>query len=112
MPWKGDPMKLNEKSSFDIIKSLFVILEYDRPEISLSGIHVLFLTECFYRHLPAKFQKKLDLEELKYGALFHDIGKIRIPKEILTKANINKFVYKEHYLKIKQFCKKNNPGIF
>lgn len=71
--------------SFDIAKSLFTILEYERPEISLSGIHVLLLTECFYEQLPLVYRVKLDFDLLKYGALLHDIGKICIPKEILNK---------------------------
>ncbi|MBR1741488.1 MAG: HD domain-containing protein [Lachnospiraceae bacterium] len=78
-------MKSNRKITFDITKSLFSILEYDRPEISLSGIHVLLLTECFYRQLPFAYRIKINHKQLRYGALLHDIGKIGIPKEILNK---------------------------
>lgn len=78
-------MKTNTQKIFDITKLLFSILKYDRPEISLSGIHVLLLTECFYRQLPLGLRLRINHEQLRYGALLHDIGKIAIPKEILNK---------------------------
>lgn len=78
-------MKINTLLNFDITKSLFSILGYDRPEISLSGIHVLLLTDEFYRVLPFSYRMRMNYQQLRYGALLHDIGKIGIPKEILNK---------------------------
>lgn len=78
-------MKLNAKISYDIVRSLFVMLESERPEISLSGLHVQLLTECFYDQLPFAVRMSVDREELCFGALLHDIGKLALPEEILNK---------------------------
>ena len=78
-------MKTNSQSTFDITKSLFSILGYDRPEISLSGIHVLLLTDVFFRMMPLSYRLRINYKQLRYGALLHDIGKIGIPKEIINK---------------------------
>ena len=78
-------MKSNFSNYFNVTKSLFVLLENDRPEISLSGIHVLLLTNYFYNQLPFHYKIHIDLDQLRYGALLHDIGKIKIPKDILNK---------------------------
>ncbi len=75
-----------KKRNFEITKSLFGILQAERQEIAVSGMHVYLLTSCFYDYLPLNLKLKINNEELKYGALLHDIGKLAIPKEILNKA--------------------------
>lgn len=78
-------MKVNTKITYEIARSLFVMLESDRPEISLSGLHVQLLTDCFYEFLPFSLKMSIDVDELSFGALLHDIGKIGVPIEILNK---------------------------
>ena len=78
-------MKVNAKITYEIARSLFVILESERPEISLSGLHVQLLTDCFYEFLPFSLKMSIDVDELSFGALLHDIGKIGVPAEILNK---------------------------
>lgn len=79
-------MKPGAKINFEIIKSLFAIMGYKRQEISFSGLHVLFITECFYEHMPFSMRRHLNYKQLKYGALLHDIGKISISEDVLNKA--------------------------
>ena len=74
-----------KKRTFEIVRSLFGLLQAERPELAAGGIHVYLLTSCFYDYLPINLKLKINDEELKYGALLHDIGKLAVPEEILKK---------------------------
>ncbi|MBR1877157.1 MAG: HD domain-containing protein [Lachnospiraceae bacterium] len=76
----------NKDHNFEITRSLFAILLSDRPHIAASGMHVFLLTECFYDYLPFFWKLKINEDDLKYGALLRDVGKLAVPDEILNKA--------------------------
>jgi HD-GYP domain-containing protein (c-di-GMP phosphodiesterase class II) len=38
----------------------------------------------FYKHLPRRYKGDYNLVSLEYAALFHDIGKLELPTEILN----------------------------
>ncbi|MCB2296835.1 HD-GYP domain-containing protein [Clostridium tagluense] len=66
----------------DVNKSLFDIQTYDNYTYLHSidtGIMAIFLGLSMNL-------KKSELKELSIGAILHDIGKIKVPKEIITKA--------------------------
>lgn len=78
-------MKKDTVHNFETVRSLFALLEYEHPEIIFSGIHVQLLTRLFYEFLPFQFRRKIHYEQLMYGALLRDIGKLRLPAEVLNK---------------------------
>ena len=73
------------KRDFDVAKSIFCLLSiYDHVMVGHS-LHVLKLTELFYKYLPSEYKIKLPYYKIKYTTLLHDIGKLAIPKEVLYK---------------------------
>ena len=43
------------------------------------------LSLLIYNNLPAGFKRRINEENLKYAALFHDVGKLGVPEAILNK---------------------------
>ena len=39
----------------------------------------------FYEYLPRNLKEDYNLISIEYAALFHDIGKLEIPSEVLNK---------------------------
>ena len=72
-------------SAFSISKTLIGIVEARDPNLNGHSLHVQELALLIYKNLPAGMHKGISAENLKYAALFHDVGKLGIPESILNK---------------------------
>ena len=72
-------------SAFSISKTLIGIVEARDPNLNGHSLHVQELALLIYKYLPASLHKGISAENLKYAALFHDVGKLGIPEVILNK---------------------------
>ena len=72
-------------SAFSISKTLIGIVEARDPNLNGHSLHVQELALLIYKYLPAGMHKGISAENLKYAALFHDVGKLGIPEAILNK---------------------------
>ena len=73
------------ESAFSISKTLIGIIEARDPNLNGHSLHVQELSLLIYNHLPPALHKGISTENLKYAALFHDVGKLGIPEAILNK---------------------------
>ena len=73
------------ESAFSISKTLIGIVEARDPNLNGHSLHVQELALLIYKYLPAGLHKGISAENLKYAALFHDVGKLGIPEAILNK---------------------------
>ena len=72
-------------SAFSISETLIGILEARDPNLNGHSLHVQELSLLIYNNLPAGFKRRINEENLKYAALFHDVGKLGVPEAILNK---------------------------
>ena len=73
------------ESAFSISKTLIGIVEARDPNLNGHSLNVQELALLIYKYLPAGMHKGISAENLKYAALFHDVGKLGIPEAILNK---------------------------
>ena len=73
------------ESAFSISKTLIGIVEARDPNLNGHSLHVQELALLIYKYLPMGMHKGISSENLKYAALFHDVGKLGIPEAILNK---------------------------
>ncbi len=73
------------KSAFSITETLIGIVEARDPNLNGHSLHVQELSILIYEHLPQNLRRVIIKENLKYAALFHDVGKLGIPESILNK---------------------------
>ena len=74
-----------KRRDIDIAEAIFAILAADDPVLVGHSLHVLNLSRLFYDYLPSEYRIRIRRSAFEYTALLHDIGKIRIAKEILYK---------------------------
>ena len=74
-----------QDSAFSISRTLIGIIEARDPNLNGHSLHVQELSLLIYNHLPPAMHKGISAENLKYAALFHDVGKLGIPEAILNK---------------------------
>ena len=72
-------------SAFSISKTLIGVVEARDPNLNGHSLHVQELSMLIYKYLPQALHKGIGSENLKYAALFHDVGKLGIPEAILNK---------------------------
>lgn len=72
-------------SAFAISETLIGIVEARDPNLNGHSLHVQELSLLIYKNLPAGFKRRINEENLKYAALFHDVGKLGVPEAILNK---------------------------
>lgn len=72
-------------SAFNISKTLIGVVEARDPNLNGHSLHVQELSALIYENLPSGMKKGISLENLKYAALFHDVGKLGVPESILNK---------------------------
>ena len=73
------------ESAFAISKTLIGVVEARDPNLNGHSLHVQELSMLIYKYLPQAMYKGIGSENLKYAALFHDVGKLGIPEAILNK---------------------------
>lgn len=79
--------KLNPKLSQHFYKNGIPPMISKATYEDLAGGHSKRVSEYavgIYRHLPKKYQKMLNVDELLYAGINHDIGKLGVPDEILN----------------------------
>jgi len=74
-----------QESAFAISKTVIGIVEARDPNLNGHSLHVQELALLIYKYLPASMHRGISIENLKYAALFHDVGKLGIPEAILNK---------------------------
>lgn len=77
--------KGSENQMMVATRSLMGILEKRDANLDGHSAHTQRLAMLLYSFLPWDLKIKIRPKELSYAALFHDIGKLGIPKEILDK---------------------------
>lgn len=77
-------IKTTKSRSLEIAQVLISIMDSHGPNIKGHSLHVKNLMTVFYKHLPRHYKGDYNLISLEYAALFHDIGKLELPTEILN----------------------------
>ena len=75
-----------KERGMELLETLICVMEAGDPNLDGHSAHVHNIVDVFYDYLPAAYQQKLNLGNLRYASLFIDIGKLGIPRSILTKS--------------------------
>ena len=79
-------IKTSKERSLEIAQILISVIDSRGPNLQGHSMHVKNLMSTFYKHLPRHLKGENNLISLEYAGLFHDIGKLGMPLEILNKA--------------------------
>ena len=77
-------IKTSKQRSLEIAQILISVIDSRAPNLQGHSLHVKNLMTVFYKHLPRRYKGDYNLISLEYAALFHDIGKLELPIEILN----------------------------
>ncbi|MBQ9550318.1 MAG: HD domain-containing protein [Lachnospiraceae bacterium] len=72
--------------TMELLETLICVMEAGDPNLDGHSLHVHNIVCVFYDYLPPEYQHKLNYEDLKYASLFLDMGKLGIPRSIITKS--------------------------
>ncbi|MBR1524137.1 MAG: HD domain-containing protein [Lachnospiraceae bacterium] len=75
-----------KERAMELLETLICVMEAGDPNLDGHSLHVHNLVSVFYDYLPPIYQQKLNYENLRYASLFLDMGKLGIPRSILTKS--------------------------
>ena len=78
-------IKTSKQRSLEVSQILISVIDSRAPSLHGHSLHVKNLMTVFYKHLPRSIKGDYNLISLEYAALFHDIGKLEMPIEILNK---------------------------
>ena len=78
-------IKTSKERSLEIAQILISVIDSRGPNLQGHSMHVKNLMSTFYKHLPRHLKGENNLISLEYAGLFHDIGKLGMPLEILNK---------------------------
>lgn len=76
-------IKTSKIRSLEIAQILIGVIDSRAPSLKGHSLHVKNLMDVLYKHLPRNLKSEYNLLSLEYAALFHDIGKLDLPTEIL-----------------------------
>ena len=79
-------LKMVKNSNMELLETLICVMEAGDPNLDGHSLHVHNLVTVFYDYLPTSYQQRVNFEDLKYASLFLDMGKLGIPRNILTKS--------------------------
>ncbi len=74
-----------KKRNMEVLETLICVMEAGDPNLDGHSMHVYNIVSVFYDYLPGEYQRRVNLDNLRYAALFHDVGKLGIPRKIITK---------------------------
>lgn len=69
----------------DIAESLIGMIEARDTNLDGHSLHVMEIAMLIYDYLPYKYKKTIRCENLRYAALFLDVGKLGIPSKVINK---------------------------
>lgn len=69
----------------DIAESLIGMIEARDANLDGHSLHVMEIAMLIYDYLPYKYKKTIRCENLRYAALFLDVGKLGIPSKVINK---------------------------
>ena len=75
------------ENSMGMAAALSTVIEARDPNLKGHSRHVQRLTRELYEVLPDSMKRDLNLTNLEYAALFHDLGKLGVPESILNKPS-------------------------
>lgn len=75
------------ENSMGMAAALSTVIEARDPNLKGHSRHVQLLTRELYEVLPDSMKRDLNLTNLEYAALFHDLGKLGVPESILNKPS-------------------------
>lgn len=75
------------ENSMGMAGALSTVIEARDPNLKGHSRHVQRLTRELYEELPDSMRRQLNLTNLEYAALFHDLGKLGVPESILNKPS-------------------------
>ena len=75
-----------KERALELLETLICVMEAGDPNLDGHSFHVHNLVSVFYDYLPSIYQQQLNFENLRYASLFLDMGKLGIPRSILTKS--------------------------
>ena len=78
-------LKTSKARSLEVAQILISVIDSHGPNLQGHSLHVKNLMSVFYKHLPRHLKADYNLISLEYAALFHDIGKLEMPIELLNK---------------------------
>lgn len=78
-------IKTTKSRSLEIAQVLISIMDSYGPNIKGHSLHVKNLMVTFFNQIPRNMREEYSLVSIEYAALFHDIGKLEIPNDILNK---------------------------
>ena len=74
-----------KKRNMELLEILICVMEAGDPNLDGHSLHVHYLTMIMYEYLPPLYREKINEENLKYASLFLDMGKLGIPRSIISK---------------------------
>ena len=83
-------IQTSKERSLELAQILISVMDSRGPNLHGHSMHVKNLMTVFYKHLPRHLKADYNLVSLEYAALLHDIGKLGMPEELLSKeGNLN-----------------------
>ncbi len=76
-----------KENTMGMASALSTVIEARDPNLKGHSRHVQRLTQVLYDELPDSMRRQLNLSNLEYAALFHDIGKLGVPESVLNKPS-------------------------
>ena len=76
-----------KENTMAMAATLSTVIEARDPNLKGHSRHVQRLTRLLYEALPDHMRRELNLNNLEYAALFHDLGKLGVPEAILNKPS-------------------------
>ena len=81
-----DKIRSIKECCMEILEMVICVTEANDPNLSGHSLYVHNIVSVFYDYLPSNIQKNINIENIKYASLFIDLGKLGIPRSIISKS--------------------------